>query len=143
MPSEAPSPREALAQHMHGAPADVVDRADVPAQMMQPRRVRVREGDHVMVAAVDAVQKGDAVAGPVGEAEAQRARIELNRLLDVAREQEDMRQTPGPHARDVAPERRAALARADRDVGKLGFLIGRRFRRDLDLDQIAVVIVKP
>ena len=67
----------------------------------------------MMVAAVDAVQKGDAVAGPVGEAQAQRARIELNRLLDVAREQENMRQAPGRDALDVTSERRAALARAD------------------------------
>ena len=70
----------------------------------------------MMVAAVDAVQKGDAVAGPVGEAQAQRARIELNRLLDVAGEQEDMREAPGHDARNVASERRAALARADGDV---------------------------
>ena len=70
----------------------------------------------MMVAAVDAVQEGDAVAGPVGEAQAQRARIELNRLLDVAGEQKDMREAPGRDARNVAPERRAALARADGDV---------------------------
>ena len=97
----------------------------------------------MMIAAVNAVQEGDAVAGPVGEAQAERARIELNRFLDVAGEQEDMRQAPGRDARDVAPERRAALARTDRDLGELRLLIGRRFRRDLDLDQVAVVIVKP
>src|SRR3984957_16632823 len=101
---------------MRGAPTDVVDRAHVPAQMMQARRARCDEGDHMMVAAVDAVQKGDAVAGPVGKAQPQRPRIELNRLLDVAREQEDMREAPGRDARNVAPERRAALAGADRDL---------------------------
>jgi len=88
-------------------------------------------------------QEGDAVAGSVGEAQAQGARIELNRLLDIAREQEDMREAPGPDAPNVAPERRATLAWAGRDLRKLGLLVGRRFRRDLDLDQVAVVIVKP
>ena len=128
---------------MHGAAADVVDRAHVPAQMMQARRARFDEGDHMMIAAVNAVQEGDAVAGPVGEAQAERSRIELNRLLDVAREQEDMRQAPGRDARNVAPERRAALARADGDLGEIRLLVGRGFRRDLDFDQVAVVIVKP
>jgi hypothetical protein len=110
VPAEAPSARKALIQHMHGAAADVVDRAYVPAQMMQSRRVRVREGDHVMIAAMNAVQEGDAVAGSIGEAQTQRALIELNRLLDVSREQEHMRQATGRDARNVAPERRAAHA---------------------------------
>ena len=135
--------REALVQHMHGAAADVVDGAHVPAQMMQARRARFDEGDHMMIAAVNAVQEGDAVARPVGQAQAKRARIELNGLLDVAGEQEDVRQAPGRDARDLRAERRAAFARLAGDVRKLGLLVGRRFRRDLDLDQIAVVIVKP
>ena len=79
----------------------------------------------MVIAAVNAVQEGDAVAGPVGEAQAQHARIELNRLLDVAREQEHMRETSGMHARNVAPERRATLARSDRDLRKLGLLVRR------------------
>src|SRR6185312_21856 len=87
---EAPPLREPLAEHMHGASPDLVDRAHVPAQVMQPRRVRVGEGDHVMIAAVNAVQKRDPVAGPVGEAQAEHAGIELDRALDVAAEQEDM-----------------------------------------------------
>ena len=128
---------------MHGAAADVVDGAHVPAQMMQSRRARFDEGDHMMIAAVNPVQEGDAVAGPVGEAQTQRARIELNRLLDVAREQEDMRQAPGRDARNVAPERRAALAWAAGDLREIRLLVGRGFRRDLDFDQVAVVIVKP
>src|SRR5277367_4959224 len=115
MPSETPSPSEALVMHMHGAAADVVDRAHVPAQMMQARRARCDERDHMMIAAVNAVQEGDAVAGPVGEAQAERAGIELNRLLDVAREQEHMGETSGRDARNVAPERRPTLARADRN----------------------------
>src|ERR1700722_2666967 len=97
---------------MHGAATDVVDRTHVPAQMMQSRCARFDEGDHMMIAAMNSVQEGDAVAGPVGKAQTQRARIELNRLLDVAGEEEDMRQTTGRDARNVAPERRTALARA-------------------------------
>src|SRR5271169_1338324 len=97
------------------SPADVIDRAHVPAQMVKAGRVRFDEGDHMMIAAVNPMQEGDAVAGPVGEAQAQRAGIELNRPLDVARKQEHMRETPGVHAPNVAPEWRAALARADGD----------------------------
>src|SRR5580692_6087952 len=104
VPSEAPSARKALVQHMHGAAADVVDRAHVPAQMMQSRRARFDEGDHMMIAAVNPVQEGDAFAGPVGEAQPKRARIELNRLLNVAGEEEDMCQAAGRDARNVAPE---------------------------------------
>src|ERR1700678_875182 len=143
MPSETPSPREALVQHMHGAAADVVDRAYIPAQMMQSRRARFDEGDHVMIAAVNPVQEGDAVAGPIGEAQTQRARIELNRLLDVSREHEHMRQATGHDTRDLAPERRAAHAWAAGDLCKIGLLAGRGFRRDLDFDEVAVVIVEP
>jgi hypothetical protein len=47
---------------MHRAAADLVDGAHVPAQMMQSRRARFDEGDHVMIAAVYPVQKGDAFA---------------------------------------------------------------------------------
>src|SRR5580693_9917060 len=91
VPSETPSARKALVQHMHGAAADVVDGAHVPAQMMQAGRARFDEGDHMVIAAVNAVQESDAVAGPVGEAQAERSCIELDRLLDVAGEEEDMR----------------------------------------------------
>jgi hypothetical protein len=68
---------------------------------------------------VDSMQERYAIAGPVGEPQAQRSGIELNRLLDVPREQKDMRETPRDHARNAAPERRAALARADGDVGEI------------------------
>ena len=97
----------------------------------------------MMIAAVNPVQEGDAFAGPVGEPQAQRARIELNRFLDVAGEQKHMRQAPGRDARNVAPERRAAHARAAGDLEELRLLVGRGFRRDLDFDEVAVVIVKP
>src|SRR6185312_8467900 len=110
---------------------------------MQSRRARCDEGDHMVIAAVNPVQEGDAVAGPVGKAQAQRTRIELNRLLDVAGEEEDMRQAPRPDAGNLAPERRPALARSARNVGEGRFRVGRGFGRDFDLNEIAVVIVEP
>src|SRR5579863_8490517 len=140
---ESPPSREPFAQHMHGAPPDLIDRANVPAQVMQPRRVRVRESDHVMVAAVNAVQKGDAVAGPVGEAQAKHPGIELDRALDVAGEEKDMRQTPGHDALNIPPERGAALARAGGNFRELRLPVGRGFRSDLDLHKVPVVIVEP
>jgi hypothetical protein len=73
----------------------------------------------MMIAAVNPVQEGDAVAGPVGEAQPKRARIELNRLLDVAGEDEDMRQATRRDGPNVAPERRAAHAWANRDLGEI------------------------
>ena len=125
MSSEAPSTGKSFFQHMRGAAADVVDGADVPAQMMKAGRAGCDEGDHMMIAAVNPVQEGDAVAGPVGEAQAERARVELNRLLHVAREQEHMGETPGIHALYISPERRATLARADRKFRELGLLVRR------------------
>src|SRR5215469_10163096 len=97
----------------------------------------------MMVAAVNAVQKGDAVAGAVGKAQAEHAGIKLDRLLDIAGEQEHMRETPGSNAFHVAPERRAALAGASGNLRELGLLTRRGFCRDLDFDEVAVVIVKP
>src|SRR5258708_39291166 len=109
---------------MHGAATDVVDRTHVPAQMMEARRVRFDEGDHMMIAAVNPVQEGDAVAGPVGEAQAEGAGVKLNRLFDVASEEEDMRQATGRDARSVAPERRAAHAWAADKLCEIRFLVG-------------------
>ena len=55
--AEAPTFRKALAEHVHGAGSDLVDRTDVPAEMVMAGRVRSRESNHVMIAAVDAMQK--------------------------------------------------------------------------------------
>ena len=66
--AEAPAVGEALVGHVGGADADVVDRADVPEQMMQAGAVRLHERDHVMVAAVDAVHERDQIAGAVATA---------------------------------------------------------------------------
>src|SRR5690242_8490678 len=143
VPPQSPSFGESLVEHMHGAAPDVVDRAHVPAQVMESRRGRLDEGDHVMVAAVDAVQKRDAVARPVGKAQAERSRIELNRAPDVAGEEQDMRKAPRRDALNVSTEWRAAHAGARRDLRELRLLVWRGFRRDLDLHEVPIVIVKP
>ena len=80
MTPEAPALVVTLAEHMHRADADLVDASDVPAEVMMARRVRSRERDHVVVAAVDSVQERDVVARMVGKPQAQHARVELDRF---------------------------------------------------------------
>jgi hypothetical protein len=49
------------------------DAADISAEMMVARRAQLAESDHVMVAAVNAMQKRDAVAGMIGEPQSELA----------------------------------------------------------------------
>src|ERR1700736_6387912 len=80
--AEAPAFHVTLVGHVGGADADVVDRAHVPAAMVEARRLRFGKGEKVMVAAVDAVHEGDEVR-PAGEAQSSTARVELERGVDV------------------------------------------------------------
>src|SRR6516162_7740433 len=66
VPAKTPAGGEALVRHLHRAEPDIVDRGYVPAQMMQARTVRLDEGDHVVVAAMDRVHETNPVAGAVG-----------------------------------------------------------------------------
>src|ERR1700722_12266361 len=63
MAAPAPTFGKAFFQHVHGAGADFVDRAHVPTEMMVAGSVRAGKRDHVMIAAVNAMQEGDVVAG--------------------------------------------------------------------------------
>ncbi len=67
--AEPPAGGETAVRHLHGAEADLVDRAHVPAQMVQAGRIRFRHRHHVVVAAVHAMHEGDAVAGAIGQAQ--------------------------------------------------------------------------
>ena len=64
---ETPAFLEALLRHEARTQTDIVDRRDVPAQMMQARTFGLHEGDHVMVASVDAVHERDEVTGTIRE----------------------------------------------------------------------------
>ena len=141
--AEAPSPVVAFAEHMHGAGADLIDAADIPAEMVMAGRVRARESDHVMVAAMDAVQKSDIVARMVGEPKAEHAGVELDRLRHVRREHQDMREAARIGALHRAPEGRAALPRPRRDGREDALLVRRGFWLDGDFDEIAVMVVEP
>src|SRR5271157_5041322 len=143
MPAKAPAPAVTLAEHMHRADADLVDAADVPAQMMEAGRVRFREGDHVMIAAVDAVQEGDAVARMVGKAKSEDAGVEVDRSPHVPGEHQDVREPARKGAIDVAPEGRAPRAGPDRRQRERALIARRGFWRDRDLDEIAVVVAEP
>ena len=86
---------------MLGAGADLVDAADVPTEMMMAGRVGAREGDHVMVAAVDAVQERDVVAGMIRQPHPEDARVKFDALAHVAREDQHVRETAGTGAPDA------------------------------------------
>ena len=63
---QAPAFGKSLVEHVHGAYPDLIDRADVPAEMMVAGRLRAGKGNHVVIAAMDAVQERDIVARFVG-----------------------------------------------------------------------------
>src|SRR3984885_11699687 len=140
---QAPSFGKTLAKHVHCADADLVDRSDIPAEMMMARSIRECERHQVMIASVYAVKERDIVAGTVGQAHAQHARIKLNRLPHVARKQQDMGEPPRPRARDLTPEWRPTLAGKRRLERETGLFVRRRFGGNFDFNQIAVVIVEP
>src|SRR6185312_4728347 len=73
--AQAPALRKALFEHVRGAGADLVDRAHVPAEMMVAGGVGTREGDHVMIAAVNAVQESNIVAGMIGQPHPEHASV--------------------------------------------------------------------
>jgi hypothetical protein len=110
---------------MHCAGADFVDRSDVPTEMMVPGCVRAREGDHVVIAAVDAVQERNVVAGMVGQTHAEHARVEIDRFGYVAREQQDMSEPSRARAWQRAAEWGPALARAGRLERKMRLFVWR------------------
>ena len=55
MTSQAPAAGESLVGHLHGPEPDLVNRADVPTGVMQAGTFRLREGNHAVIAAVNAV----------------------------------------------------------------------------------------
>ena len=113
MAAQAPTLGEPFFQHVHGAGADLVDRSNIPAEVMMARRIRACEGDHVMITAMNAVHERDIVAGIVGDAHAEHPRIKFDRFRHVGGEHKDVRETPGPCARHRAAKRRPAFTRAD------------------------------
>ena len=79
---------------------------------MEAGRARFHQRQQMMIAAVDAVHEGDDVGRFVGQAQAERPLIEFDRLFDVAREDQHMRQAARPHRRRLLA--RVAAAGPDR-----------------------------
>src|SRR5215211_3518142 len=104
--TETPALAVAFVGHAGGAEPDVVDRAYVPAAMMESRRVGLSERKQVMVAAVNAVHEGDEIRA-VGQAQAERLGVKVERATDVRREAQDMREPSRPHDPGLAAGRRA------------------------------------
>lgn len=61
MTSESPPSGVALVRHVHGAKTDVIDRTNIPTQMMQARSLSLGEGKQMMIAAVNTVHEGDSI----------------------------------------------------------------------------------
>src|SRR5262249_12665250 len=128
---------------LHRASADLLEGADVPARMMQAGAVGAREGDHVMVAAVDAVHEGDVAARPVGEAGAKKTAVEGDSLLDIRGEQEDVGEATRPRRYGLRAE--GGVARAIGRGGHLraDFLVRRALFGDPDLEQSTFMVMEP
>src|SRR5580693_1368349 len=52
MTTESPARAETFVRHLHGTKAYLVDRTDIPAEMMQARAFRLGQRQHVMIAAM-------------------------------------------------------------------------------------------
>src|SRR3984893_6006218 len=59
--SEPISSGVTLVSHVHGAKTDVIDRTNIPTQMMQARSLSLRESEQMMIAAVNTVHEGDPI----------------------------------------------------------------------------------
>jgi hypothetical protein len=97
----------------------------------------------MMVAPMDAVQKRDVVARMIGQAQAEHTGVELDRLAHVTREHQDVCEAARVRASHRAAERRPTLTGAGGADRKPALFVRGRFRGDLDLDQVAVMVVEP
>ena len=143
MAAEAPAFLIALVVHAHGAEADVVDAGDVPTAVVEARRRRLHQRQHVMVAAVNAGHERHQILGAVGQAQSERALVELDRLEHVAGEDQHMRQPTRPHRRRHGAHGGGSLAGGNCHPLAVRFLVGRHLRRDLDFHQHAFVVAEP
>src|SRR5260370_16786109 len=107
--AESPAGAKSLVCHLHGAKPDLLNRSDIPAQMMQSRCIGADERDHVMIAAVNAMHECDHVAGAVRQAQSEYVPVEIDGLRNIAREDEDVPQSPRPDYRHPASCRRLRL----------------------------------
>ena len=91
--------------------ADFVDRADIPAAMVQARRAGFGEGNKVVVRSVDAMHETDAIARAIRQAQAQNAAVEGNGARHVGGKDQNMRQTDRAHLGCHRPPRRTGHPR--------------------------------
>ena len=97
-----------------------------------------------MIAAVNAMHEGDHVAGAVGEPQPQHLAVELDRLRDVAREQQHVREPARlHHGLACSSSARRATPGAEDRFSKRRLLVRRAFLGDANLDRRAVGIAKP
>ena len=92
---------------------------------------------------MDAVHERHQVGGAVGQAQAERALIELDRGVDIGGEGQDMRQPAPPHRRPLGADRGAGSAGWRRRPLAFRLLMGRHLGPDLDLDQDVFGIAEP
>ena len=99
MAAKAPAARVPGLGHLRGAEAHLVDRADVPGAMVIAGRGGLRESDKMMIAAMHAVQEGDRT-GMIRDPQTQRLAVELQRGVDIGREEEGVRHSPRAYGRN-------------------------------------------
>src|SRR5579884_2148573 len=124
VPAKAPSGTIALVGHVHGAEADVIYGANIPAQMMQPRTLSLSQRNQVMIAAMNAVHECDAVAGTIRQPQAENALVECNAGGYIRSEDQDMGKPPGADAWRLAPVRRSLRSYRRTAHSKRPFLVG-------------------
>src|SRR5437870_8593645 len=143
MPAGAPADAVTFVGHAHGSEADRVDGRHDPADMMKAGPVGFQKRHHVMITAVNAVEKSDLICRAVREAHAENARVEIDRPIDVWRETKDVREPLDAWVPGVAAVRSIAYS------GQQGSRFDRRYRiwgclrPDANLRKKSVMIVKP
>ncbi len=143
MPTQSPALGKALVCHLHRAKPDKIDVRQIPADVMKARRGRLGEGDHVMITAVDAMQKGYAIARSIRQPQPKRTAVELDCPTDVGGKQQDVGHAARAYLIGEPPVGCAAPPAVDCVHFKAHLIVRRRLVRDLYLDHDVVGIGKP
>src|SRR6185369_11227259 len=114
--SHSPAGGKARGSHLHCAKTYFIHRPDVPTAMVQTGSTRFGKGDHVMVAAVDAMHKGDAISGAIREPEPQYFLIERDRFADIHGKHKNVREPARLNSRRSTAIWSAALAGGNRRI---------------------------
>src|SRR5690606_34408812 len=91
MAAQTPAALMTLHRHMGSAQTDFLHRAHIPAAVVKASSRRLDERQHVVIAAVHAVTKGDDFGRTVRQTHAEYIAVEGDGTADVGGENRDMR----------------------------------------------------